>query len=314
MLTVSRRGALTSALSAHVAQRLVLRMPTEEEMLSLGLDLKAVRGTHLPPGRGFTQDSREFHIALPMEGAIAIGTETAVSAVCVTDERRPPAIEVLPASISRDSLPQPASLDAVPLGIADEDMQPAFVDLLVMHFLVAGPYRSGRSTALATLAHGIAAADARASLHLLAPRRSPLLDLDHLWTTVASGLDACAQASASLLAQLEGDELGRAFVFVDDGGELTDPVSTAKLERLVRLGRDSKARVVTSVEMGAARGIGVAWIRELRREGHGLLLSADPIADGDLLGMRLPRSVVAPAPGRGFLVRPGSAQFIQVAY
>ena len=89
---------------------------------------------------------------------------------------------------------------------------------------------------------------------------------------------------------------------------------SSQLERLVRAGRDSSLRVIAAVETGSARGIGNGWIRELRREGHGLLLQPDLAADGDLLATRLPRRVPAPlTPGRGFLVVRGSAELIHVA-
>ena len=224
-------------------------------------------------------------------------------------------IEVLPAAVPRTSLDPGDGLHAVPLGISDEHLGPATVDLSELHFLVVGPYRSGRSTALATLAHGVRQADPAAALHLLAPRRSPLRELD-LWSSKATNADACVELAGSLLERLESGELDTtpSVLFIDDGGELADAMSVTRLERLVRIARDSPLRVVASVEAGSARGIGIAWIRELRREGHGLLLQPDLAADGDLLAARLPRRVSVPlTPGRGFLVVRGSAELIHIA-
>lgn len=184
-----------------------------------------------------------------------------------------------------------------------------------MHLLIVGPYRSGRSTVLSTVTSAAREAEPQAELHLLAPRRSPLRDLD-LWSDVANGPDACTDSCATLLDRLEQGDLGKhpALVVVDDGGELTDARAVTQLERMIRLARDTHLRVLAAVETGSARGIGNGWIRELRREGHGLLLQPDLSADGDLLGARLPRRVpVAMSPGRGFLVVRGSAELIQVA-
>ena len=315
ILTASRRGALPAALATHFGQRLILRMPTEEDMLSLGLDSKTVRGARLPVGSGFTQESREFHIAVPSDGKDLVLLEHAIDAIDHDGVSPATPIEVLPTKVPRASLNPGDGLCAVPLGISDEHLGAATVDLSELHFLVVGPYRSGRSTALATLAHAIREADPRAALHLLAPRRSPLRELD-IWSNTATSADACAELAGSLLERLEAEELNAtpSVLFIDDGSELADAMSVTRLERLVRIARDGPLRVVASVEAGSARGIGVSWIRELRREGHGLLLQPDLAADGDLLAARLPRRVPAPlTPGRGFLVVRGTAELIHVA-
>lgn len=315
ILTASRRGAVPGALAAHLGQRLVLRMPTEEDMLSLGLDAKTVRGARLPAGRGFTQENQEFQVAVPTRDGAALALEQAVSSIPGERAAHVRPIDVLPAHIPRASLNAAEGIDRIPVGIADEHLGSATVDLSEMHLLVVGPYRSGRSTALATILHGVHQSDPSAALHLLAPRRSPLRDLD-LWSSTATSGDACTDTATSLLRQCEAGELdGRpAFLFIDDGGELNEARLATQLERLVRTGRDSSMRVIAAVETGSARGIGNSWIRELRREGHGLLLQPDLAADGDLLATRLPRSVPAPlTPGRGFLVVRGSAELIHIA-
>lgn len=315
VLTASRRGALPAALATHFGQRLVLRMPTEEDMLSLGLDSKTVRGARLPVGSGFTQESKEFHVAVPVDGDTVAPLEQAVSEIHHCGSNPVTQIEVLPAEVPRASLDPGDGLDALPLGISDDHLGPATVDLSELHFLVVGPYRSGRSTALATLAHGVCRADPATALHLLAPRRSPLRELD-FWRSAATNADTCAELAGSLLERLEAGELDTtpSVLFIDDGSELADAMSVTRLERLVRVARDSPLRVVASIESGSARGIGIAWIRELRREGHGLLLQPDLAADGDLLAARLPRRIHVPlTPGRGFLVVRGAAELIHVA-
>lgn len=311
VLTASRRGALAPVLAAHVGQRLVLRLPAEEDMLALGLDSKTIRGARLPAGRGFTQDSHEFQIAVPAHDGVPIPLKQAAGDVPGERAASTPAIATLPVRVDLESLPPAQSVERLPIGLADEDLGTATVDLADMHLLVVGPYRSGRSTALATLARAVRSASASARVHLMAPRRSPLRDLE-LWDTAATTLDACA-ASAASLTDTPPDGLPT-FVFVDDGGELSDAMLVAQLERLVRIGRDSSLRVIAAVETGAARGIANSWIRDMRREGHGLLLAPDLTADGDLLAARLPRRVsTPPCPGRGFLIARGSARLIQVA-
>ncbi len=315
VLSASRRGDLPAALAAHVGGRFVLRLPTEDDMRGLGLDAKAIRGAKLPPGRGFTQDSQEFQVAVPVEGEEPLALAEAVTRLPGDGSVAVRPIEVLPGRVGRDSLGRAESVAALPLGVGEADLGVTTVDLSEMHLLVAGPYRSGRSTALATIATGVREAEPRAALHLLAPRRSPLRELG-FWDSVATSAEACAGKIESLLREAEDGTLESrpTFLVIDDGGELAEATVISNLERLVRVGRDSRLRVIASVESAAARGIGVGWIRELRREGHGLLLQPDLAAEGDLLGARLPRRVAAPlVPGRGFLVRSGEAELVQVA-
>ncbi len=315
ILTASRRGALPAALATHFGQRLILRMTTEEDMLSLGLDLKTVRGAKLPVGSGFTQDSKEFHIAVPCNGDAPMPLTQAVESISHHTPSQVTQIQVLPTHVPRTSLTAGEGLNAIPVGISDEHLGTVRLDLSELHFLVVGPYKSGRSTALAAVAHGIRQIDPTLVLHLLSPRRSPLRDLD-LWGTVATSAQDCAQTAGSLLERLEAQEFENvsSVVFIDDGGEFIDAVLLSRLERIARMARDSGLRVVASVESGIARGIGVPWVRELRRDGHGLLLQPDLVSDGDLLNARLPRHVAAPmTPGRGFVVVRGSAELIHVA-
>jgi S-DNA-T family DNA segregation ATPase FtsK/SpoIIIE len=71
--------------------------------------------------------------------------------------------------------------------------------------------------------------------------------------------------------------------------------------------------VIAALERGQARHY-APWVRELRKDGTGLLLDPDLDLDGELLGVRLPRrSNAFFPPGRGYLVAGGVARLIQVA-
>ena len=101
---------------------------------------------------------------------------------------------------------------------------------------------------------------------------------------------------------------------IDDGDELAEALGAAPLETVVRRGRDLPVRVVAAAERQAAQRAFGGWLRELRKEEHGLLLAPDLDVDGDILGTRLPRrsSPVFP-PGRGYLVERGAVELVQVA-
>jgi len=56
------------------------------------------------------------------------------------------------------------------------------------------------------------------------------------------------------------------------------------------------------------------WLVDARKAKHGLLLAPDLDLDGELFGVRLPRSASRTFPvGRGFLIRRGPIEVVQVA-
>jgi S-DNA-T family DNA segregation ATPase FtsK/SpoIIIE len=279
-----------------------------------------VRGAYLPPGRGFLPGGTEIHVALVGSEQSGEGQAAAVAGLgqALRREaggRRAPAVEPLPTRVERGTLPAPSQPHVGVLGIGGSDLEPVAIDLSERHFLVVGPYRSGRSTTLATLVESLRHGTPDLDLHLLAPRRSPLVRLP-FWTSVADGLDACEEAAAQLAQALDERRAGTRAPFavvIDDGEELAESLGAASLEAVVRRGRDLDVRVLASAERQAAQRAFGGWLRELRKEEHGLLLNPDPDVDGDILGVRLPRrsNPVFPT-GRGYLVQRGTIELVQV--
>jgi S-DNA-T family DNA segregation ATPase FtsK/SpoIIIE len=303
-ISADRRGAVPNALAGIVPAKLVLRMADEDEFAALGVDPRAVRGAQLPPGRGFLPGGAEFQLGdTDLPAAIAAIAAQATGAPA-------PEIEPLPLHVARESRDAAGEPWRAMLGLSDAELLPAQLDLADRHFLVVGPYRSGRSTALATIVRSLAESTPGLELHLLAPRRSPLAELD-CWTSVATGA-GCDEACERLALDLTGER--PALLVIDDGEELAETLGAPALETLVRRGRDAQVRVVAAVERQGAQRAFSGWVRELRKEEHGLLLVPDPDVDGDLLGTRLPRrsNPVFPA-GRGYLVERGSLELVQVA-
>jgi S-DNA-T family DNA segregation ATPase FtsK/SpoIIIE len=224
-----------------------------------------------------------------------------------------PAVATFPTRIDWSALPAPTgSLQAV-IGLAD-DLAPVTVDLRDSHFVVIGPYRSGKSTALAAIAESLARGNGSAStaFHLLAPRRSSLVDLG-LWASVARGPEECV-AAAQALADAAAGETSETVVFVDDGEELAEGLASNALELLLRRGRDGGTKIVAACERQAFQRAFGGWLRDVRRDEHGLLLDPDIDIDGEALGARLPRrtNLVFP-PGRGYVVRRGDVSLVQIA-
>jgi S-DNA-T family DNA segregation ATPase FtsK/SpoIIIE len=300
--TADRRADVPGALAGVVPLRLVLRLADADELVALGVPRSAVSGAELPPGRGFLQDGTEFQIALPGD-LDALGAE-----LLARDRLRAPAVGVLPAHVARDQLPVPdAPLRAV-LGLDDELLAPATFDLDDGSFLIAGPRGSGRSTALATIAGSLRRGAADLPIHLLAPRRTAIAD-DPVFASAAVGVDACTAAAERLAA-----EPGEFIVMVDDAVELAEGAAAPSLDVLRRRADEGRVRIVAAADGPGLQRLFGGWLRDLRQEGRGLLLSPAGEADGDVLGVRLPRGGPGPLPpGRGYLVARGVARLVQVA-
>ncbi|HEV8686732.1 MAG TPA: FtsK/SpoIIIE domain-containing protein [Gaiellaceae bacterium] len=312
-ITADRRGAVPSSLAGLIPAKLILRLADDDELAAFGIPTKTVRGSQLPPGRGFLPNALELQIALLGDDASGEGQASALAAAAEELRRRHPdasvpPVEPLPTSVERSALQRSEEPLTVVLGLGDAELEPLHVSLADRHFLVAGPYRSGRSTALATVVAGLRESSPELPIHLLAPRRSPLVELEG-WTSAATGMEEC-DAAAARLAELEGP----AALVIDDGDELAESLGAASLETLVRRGRDAGICIIAAAERQAVQRAFAGWLRELRKDEHGLLLDPDPDVDGDLLGARLPRrsNPVFP-PGRGYYVDRGLVELVQVA-
>jgi DNA segregation ATPase FtsK/SpoIIIE, S-DNA-T family len=306
VMTADRRADVPGSLAGVVPTRIVLRRATDDEYAALGLPRARNADRDLPAGRGFTADGRELQVAwvapdeIPGRGRRLQAAHPGVSVAPVGS---------LPAMLERERLPAPQRPLRAVVGIDDALLAPVELDLADGHALLAGPHRSGLSTALATIALSLRRGDPRLSLYLLAPRRSPLRDLD-LWTAAATDPEGCAELAGRLAA---GNE-ERLVVIVDDGIELAEGPAAAALEALLRRGRDATVRVVAALDLHGAQRVFGGWVRDLRAERNGLLLQPQGEGDGDLLGVRVPALRGGPPPaGRGFLVERGMATLVQIA-
>jgi S-DNA-T family DNA segregation ATPase FtsK/SpoIIIE len=320
VVTADRRGAVRSNVTAHLAHRIVLRLASPDDLVAFGIPTKLADTVELGPGRGFTADAALAQIALPQpssEGDLAAGFRALGEHLSAAwPGRRAPAVDSLPATVTLAQLSDRAPANGrLPVGIGGPTLEAVGIDIADRHFIVSGPYRSGRSNALSVIASQ-ARRTSDVAMHLLAPRRSPLLDRGP-WTSVARGPIECAESAKALASQLaETGETSepRVLVIVDDAGELQDAHSAAALESLVRLGRDRGVRVAAAAETSAARMMTNMWLRDIRRDGQGVLLTPEGQTDGDILGVALPRRQRVPmVPGRGYLVIDGAAVLIQLA-
>jgi S-DNA-T family DNA segregation ATPase FtsK/SpoIIIE len=158
--------------------------------------------------------------------------------------------------------------------------------------LVAGPPRSGRSTALCALLRQADEAGIRTVV--AAPARSPLADAARRLRLPVFGPDDTDDADPGPVPST------RTLLLVDDCEAFTDSRAGDRLTSWLRTSAAPLAAVVAgrAEELATSyRGVGA----EVRRNQCGILLRPGPV-DGELLGVRLPRRASAGPPGRGVAV------------
>lgn len=315
------RSVLTSRIGAAFRDRLVLRLADPSDYALAGIPARRVPAS-MPPGRALVSaDAIEAQLALLDGEPSGSGQVTAVRRVA--DELRrahirtadatsrlPLRVRPLPARVEVGEVPTNGT-DRSPgwalVGVGGDDAVPMGVDLLRdgPAFVVAGPPRSGRSTALATMGRWLSRQGR--NVVVVSNRRSPL-----------RGLLADQPRVLSCLGPADGPQLSAAIaacpdlvVLADDAETLHDTSVEQPLLELLRPDAAGSAALLlagSAAEMGGCfRGLTV----EARRGRAGLLLGRLAAVDGDLLGVRVPPA--AGPIGRGVLVVHGTCTPVQVA-
>ncbi|GAA2210596.1 hypothetical protein GCM10009850_060550 [Nonomuraea monospora] len=169
--------------------------------------------------------------------------------------------------------------------------------------VIAGPSRSGRSSALLTAAHSLIAQGT--PVVAVAPRRSPLRELE--------GALAVLNGDATDLRELVAEH--EHYVVLVDDAELVNPdgpLGTA-LEEVIRSGRDGDHGLLIAGTTGDLTVAYRGFVAEARKSRTGLLLAVQGQTDGDLFSIRLPRGAGGGPSGRGLLVTTGTITQIQAA-
>jgi S-DNA-T family DNA segregation ATPase FtsK/SpoIIIE len=301
--TAKQPGDVPGQVAAAVAAKLAFRLADRYDYAAVGI---TVDEPAAGPGRCFSSvTGREIQVALPHPGGIAAAVAEMSGG---PSPSRPPApVGILPAVVKVPEIAEAARVVGeewvVPIGIGDTDLEP--VGFLLRdgdHALVAGPGRSGKSTALEAVASLVAACRPDIEIHAVTPRRSPLLDCPEVARIELSDLDGMLGAIVASGAEH--------LVLVDDA-ELVDGC-----EALASLlaGRIPGVHLVAAGNGDALRSGYGHWTQALRRSRLGLALRPNPSVDGDLWQVTLPRRATAGfPPGRGYLLADGRVELVQVA-
>ncbi|MFF6994497.1 FtsK/SpoIIIE domain-containing protein [Streptomyces sp. NPDC008313] len=269
------------------------------ERMPAGRALRAGRGTETQFALLAADPADQAQAeALAAIGAAARGTG-------VPREPLPFRVDALPGRISFDEALRLRDPEASrsPLwalaGVGGDELTAYGPDLGagVPAFVVAGPPRSGRSTALLTLARSLLLRGTR--LVVAAPRPSPLRELvgrpGVLRVFTGADLPGAEFEQVTESASVEHPVV----VLADDAEVLRDCDAGPSLKRLLQRGAErGLALVIGGDEEEVCSGFS-GWQVEAKKARRGLLLSPQDSTSGDLIGCRIARSAV------GYPVRPG---------
>jgi len=332
-LSIDRTG-LTGRLSSLIDDKLVLRLSDPSDFTTIGLPTKQVP-KRMPPGRGFrTATLAETQIALltrqpsgtaEVAALQELGRQASARFQNLPPGRHPFRVDQLPARISLTealALPSPSgspSASVLPIAVGG--------DTLTLHgfdaphdgpgLLIAGPRRSGRSTALQVLTES--ALTRGWSVAVLTTRISPLRDLQPHPRLLGSWTPDTAEADrthlTTTLTDLRSDSAPSLLV-IDDldllgpDGWLPDLIT----EHTTAL-RDSGGLVAAAGALDELTTMYRGPVTTLKRSRSGLLLAPAAPNDGDLFTLRLPRTAYThTGPGRGILIRSGEWESVQVPH
>ncbi|OLB77613.1 MAG: hypothetical protein AUI14_15615, partial [Actinobacteria bacterium 13_2_20CM_2_71_6] len=314
VLATDRTGFHPRIASA-VAARLVLRQATVDDVAAFGLDPRRVP-RRMPPGRAvWAASGEEVQVAVldpDPAGAVQAAAVERLGAVLAAQwdgSAEPRRIDPLPTEILATSAgglrraPRPAGPTVCTPAVGGDHLVPLDVELSGT-FLVAGPQRSGRSTALVSI---VTSLDRTLPVLVVAPRPSPLRDLP--------GCEVLTGDPGSIALRIaDAAAVGPVALVVDDGELIADRDLSDVLEGFARDARDQGSVLIaaaTTEDLLANPYRG--WLAAVRRSRSGLLLDPASYVDGEVFGLRLPRSVAGGwPPGRGLLVQRGEDAPVQV--
>jgi S-DNA-T family DNA segregation ATPase FtsK/SpoIIIE len=294
ILTAERPGLMPPSMLAACGERWVFRLDDPVEGTLGGVPTAAVPRTG--PGR----------IVVASSGLEAqLATIDPGHAPAAPPAGGPDPVGSLPVDVDAADLPpgrrRPDGETELVVGVDFLSLSPARLTVPDgEHLLVAGPPRSGRTTALIRLAASWRQAHPDGAIFAIAARhRAPFPG----WVEAIT-VDAAVEA-------VEGSAPGRPCLVVVDDAERVDDDRSG----LAALVADRRAGLLVAAagRPDTLRTQYGHWTGVIRRGRTGLLMSMCADTDGDVLGELLPRHPpLPPRPGLGWLVSGGQRALVQV--
>ena len=305
-----RPNSVPASLLASIQRRLVLRLSSEDDYLSMDVP-KDVLGQASPPGRGLLGNLEVQLAVLGGNSNLAVQAREVhklSEAMLRQGVEHAPQIERLPDQIDLDILPA-GSPDLPVIGVDDETLQPAEI-LAKGPLLLAGPPGSGRTVALVTLAYALRRSNPGVELIYIGSRRSTAAALK-LWDRSVVGAENVEETIDELVDYSTGTP-GKLAIFIEGLTDFTDTAAESGIERLVTASIKAEQWVVGESETSTWSS---AWslAQPFKSGRRGLLLNPGDIEGDSLLSTSLGRVSTDFIPGRGYIVGRGKVRKLQVA-
>jgi S-DNA-T family DNA segregation ATPase FtsK/SpoIIIE len=320
------RAAMIGQVGTVFQQRMVLNLTEKDDASFAGLSVRAMP-SHQPPGRVvFLGDGHLLEAQVALLDAEPSGPAQVAALYRIAQraaerfprpgrQQRPLRTDLLPVrtTVAETLALDPGFTPPSPLwalvGAGGDELGPQGIDIGAdgPGVVVAGPPRTGRSTALLAMTSSLLRAGTK--VLVITPRRSPLRSLDG--TPGVLGVLGADLTPDDITTAVAGAD--RYVVVVDDAELLADNPASYTLEEIIVSGRDAEHGLLLAGTTDDLSRIYSGFVRTALKSRCGLFVAISNPGDGDLFGIRLPRGA-GPGPlGRGLLVRPGSTAPVQVA-
>ena len=312
VITADRRSGVSTLLHSAIGHRIVLRQSDLMSYGDYGIAASKVTGLTFEPGRGIWPGDLYLQVAALAAPATAAGQSEALAEIGTTHQGPPAIITLpLPERVARGELEKVPAPD-VALGLADLTLATATVDVVHSPVLIAGPARSGRSTAAATLLAGFEAAGYEC--WVVGPASSPLAAVADPRRSAFGRTEVQAPILEDLATRLDEEPTTTPRILVADD---LDRIQEGQIGPLLdRLTAADGLRVVATVDMRNFAGFTMnSLLTEVRTARRVLVLGAeDPMEFFQVTGVRWPFRPGLPMPtGRAVLITDRRAQVVQVA-
>jgi S-DNA-T family DNA segregation ATPase FtsK/SpoIIIE len=328
LILAGDRSLLSGRISVLTEDKWILRLADRSDYGMGGLNPRKIP-QHVPDGRMLrVSTGQEAQIALLASDPSATAQALALTEIAMRARERdhdvplslrPMRIDLLPSTLTwEDAAEYPAAPHDPALwaliGVGGDQLAAVGADLATgaPTFLVAGPPRSGRSNLLATMTRSLLSAGSE--IVLICPRRSPLTSIFADQTGVRAIFERADVTADELRAALDSGT-GPVVLVIDDGELVRDMPAKDFLREWIRNAAGSGHGVVLGGNAAEVGGGFSGWQTDIRNNQRGALLSPRNPFDGDLLGVRISRSVTAApvAAGRAIVHLGGGAlQTLQV--
>jgi S-DNA-T family DNA segregation ATPase FtsK/SpoIIIE len=308
VMTADRPAAIPSNISSSVQRRVLLRQANETDEMLLAMPA-GVLSVQSPAGRGFVE-GHEVQIAV-----LGGSADTTVQAHELARQGAALRSGGVVDEVGVGRLPERVGLADLPIhvagrpaiGIADADLRPVGIEPSGT-FLIAGPPRSGVTTATASLIAALIRGEPKlVLLHLGVPGAQ----LQSLAPFESSAVNS--EEVGCLLAKIRGLSGLRPVLVIEELLKVLGRVDENGFDDLVGAVLAAGGMVVANGEISMLSRSYSPQVKSMQAHRSGLLLQPDPV-DVDLLKTSFPRSnVVEFVPGRAILAQGGRSSVIQVA-